>query len=616
MNFVIKLKKFLEQRSFLILLLGIIIYTAVFSFLTLKKLDYFAYNNFDLAIFNQVFFNTIHGRWFEMTVNLNNYLADHFTPFVFVLLPFYALKPGPGTLLVMQSFILALAALPLYLVSYKVTSHKLLSLGLAFAWLCNPFVQQVNFSEFHAEVVMAFLFFVIFYFYYTKKFKYFLLFFVLTLLVREDMALFLFGFPLLAIADKRNWRWIFVPIILSISYFLFAIQMINHFSIFKQYKFFIYYAWLGGTDAWSILWSFISHPWQVIKHILALDTIFSSLVVLWPFLFLPLYQARYLFLAALPFVMVLLTGSGFTSLVYSTHYILYILPGLFIATIFALQSLRTHKYYGHILILLVVTTIYLAIFLAPVKNFVNYQFDQDKIAYKKLLVSQIPSDAKVAASSDFLPIFSNRQYIYPLGYAFFGYAQFLLEPFILPQVDYILIDFEDFMVDIVSKEGRSFLAQHKEQMNDNWRLILEQYTLVEVRSDIFLFQKKTPEQAGLFLADVVEFKGDRNQQSMLLDYQFLPDDNVLEILVDTNLFIENAIIRFYYDNKYFNLPLDYALFSKKFLAPDKAIKVHYYLPEKVNSFQLFSWQGDNKVSLINNATPVLTVQKLSDKISL
>lgn len=614
MNFVIKLKKVLEKHSFLFLVIGIIIYIVCLSFLTLKKLDSFAYNNFDLAIFNQVFFNTIHGRWLEMTVNLNNYIADHFTPFIIFLLPFYALKPEPDTLLVMQSFILAITALPLYFISHRVTKNKILSLGIALAWLLNPFIHQVNFAEFHLEVVMAFLFFIIFYFYYSGKFKYFLLFFILTLLVREDMALFLLGFPLLALVEKRNWHWTFLPIVLAISYFLFAIKIIDIFSVHKQYKFFIYYGWLGGSDAFSILWSFISHPWQVLRHIFELENITSVLVVLWPMLFLPLYKSKYLILSAVPFILTLLTGSGFSSLVYSTHYILFVLPGIFIAFIFALAALQKHKYYHYIIILLCITVVYLAIFLGPVKNFLAHQFDNKTIEYKKYLLSQIPPEAKVAVSSDFLPALSSRQYVYPLNYAFFGYSQFLLEPFILPQVDYLLIDFEDFMIDVVAKESKNFLTEHKEVMNDGWRKTLSNYDLIAVEKNIFFFKKKTEGQQSLFLAELTDFSELENNKNFLLDYNFFAEDNILEIFVNSNLYIENSLIRFYSQDEYFDLPLDYAMFSKKFLDDNKAMKIHYYLPKEIKAFEIFSWSGTNMVSLINNAVPVFQLEKLQSKV--
>ena len=136
--------KIIKKHSNKILWVSIIIYILLFSFLSLKKYYAFGYNAFDLAIFNQVFFNTAEGRWFDMTINLNSYLADHFTPIIFLLLPIYKLIPRPETLLILQTVILALSAWPLYKISEYISKDSLISLVVAILWLVNPFIHNVN----------------------------------------------------------------------------------------------------------------------------------------------------------------------------------------------------------------------------------------------------------------------------------------------------------------------------------------------------------------------------------------------------------------------------------------------------------------------------------------
>ena len=81
----------------------------------LSVLRHVTYHSFgpDLGIFDQVFWNTTQGRFFESTMSLvqaqpHSYLADHFSPVYLLLLPFYALVPRPETLLVIQTLFLAL----------------------------------------------------------------------------------------------------------------------------------------------------------------------------------------------------------------------------------------------------------------------------------------------------------------------------------------------------------------------------------------------------------------------------------------------------------------------------------------------------------------------------
>ena len=185
---------------------AIFLYFIIFSWLSFKKYQGFDYNSFDLAIFNQVFFNTAHGRLFDLTINLHNYLGDHFEPMILLLLPFYLSKSSPVTLLFLQSAIIALSAWPLYLIAKKVLSKSSLALLIAILWLLNPFVHSANLYEFHLLAFAPFFFFWTFYFYQQNKFKLFCLFFILSLLVREDISLLLVSFAFLSYLDKKDSR--------------------------------------------------------------------------------------------------------------------------------------------------------------------------------------------------------------------------------------------------------------------------------------------------------------------------------------------------------------------------------------------------------------------------
>src|SRR6202048_1806008 len=90
----------------------------------LSVLRHVTYHSFgpDLGIFDQVFWNTTQGRFFESTMSLvqtqpHSYLADHFSPVYLLLMPAYAIIPRPETLLVIQTLFLAAGVWPLYLLA-------------------------------------------------------------------------------------------------------------------------------------------------------------------------------------------------------------------------------------------------------------------------------------------------------------------------------------------------------------------------------------------------------------------------------------------------------------------------------------------------------------------
>src|SRR3989338_3263383 len=106
---------------------------AIWKFLTLH------YNALDLAIFNQVFFNTLRGDWFASSIHPPNYLGDHFSPIIFLLLPFYALAPHPLALVALQITALIASAWLVYFIALPHLRHHW-AMTLAVMWLANPFV--------------------------------------------------------------------------------------------------------------------------------------------------------------------------------------------------------------------------------------------------------------------------------------------------------------------------------------------------------------------------------------------------------------------------------------------------------------------------------------------
>lgn len=86
--------------------------------------------SFDQGIFNQVFWNSLHGQFFQSSLSSTESsvvlydgavpnvfyqrLAQHFTPALMLWLPFYALFPSPAGLSVLQVTLVAIAGLLLY----------------------------------------------------------------------------------------------------------------------------------------------------------------------------------------------------------------------------------------------------------------------------------------------------------------------------------------------------------------------------------------------------------------------------------------------------------------------------------------------------------------------
>jgi len=107
----------------------------------------------DLAEFDNLFFNALHGHPFRApaidgAVRDWSALKIHTEFLLYLLVPFYALRPSAEGLLVIQTAIVAGTALPIYLFAARRLGR---TSGLVFAlvFLLWPAVQRPNFFDFH-----------------------------------------------------------------------------------------------------------------------------------------------------------------------------------------------------------------------------------------------------------------------------------------------------------------------------------------------------------------------------------------------------------------------------------------------------------------------------------
>jgi uncharacterized membrane protein len=132
---------------------GVLTYALVISYLTILNHERLATQSSDLAEFDNLFFNALNGHPFRAPA-IEAELADfsalkvHAEFILYLFLPFYALRPGPEALLVIQSVTVALTAVPIYALAARRLGEPAACV-VACAFLLMPAVQQPNFYDFH-----------------------------------------------------------------------------------------------------------------------------------------------------------------------------------------------------------------------------------------------------------------------------------------------------------------------------------------------------------------------------------------------------------------------------------------------------------------------------------
>ncbi|WP_167890585.1 DUF2079 domain-containing protein [Thermococcus sp. 18S1] len=126
----------------------------------------FRTNAFDMGIFMQSLWSTVHGDFMYNTVEwfvfcAPNHFGIHLSPVLAVLAPLYGLLPYAETLLVVQTVAIALSAYPLYLLAERIIGESKIALALVVMYLGNSLVHGINSYDFHAvPFAMPFIFLV------------------------------------------------------------------------------------------------------------------------------------------------------------------------------------------------------------------------------------------------------------------------------------------------------------------------------------------------------------------------------------------------------------------------------------------------------------------------
>ena len=140
---------------------------------------------FDLGVNHQAVWSTLHGQPFRQTGGSS--LAYHFEPIILLLAPFLLVWDKAETLLVLQTFLLASGAIPLFLIAKERLQSDVLALTFSLVYLLSPALQAANLADFHTAPLAVPLFLFACYFALRRQTIPFLIFTVLAMMAREDM---------------------------------------------------------------------------------------------------------------------------------------------------------------------------------------------------------------------------------------------------------------------------------------------------------------------------------------------------------------------------------------------------------------------------------------------
>lgn len=449
----------------------------ILSIICFRRYYCFDYIDMDLAAYNQIIWNIVHGSFYSSMLGVN-FLGHHAHFILFLFAPFYFIFQTPLFLLFLQIVFLGICAYPIFMIAAKELDPGL-ALSLVIAYLIYPAMGYTALFEFHVPVfATAFLTFMLYYFI-KQKFKLFALFMILSLLCQENIPLVIIPFGIFAFFKKRSMKWWLLPLLSGCVWFAAIVGWLMPYLNKNTVQFVTIYGHMGDSLP-EIIGFIISRPLTVIKMMLGAQKVKFLFQLFAPLCFFPLFDVHIL-ISGLLFVQHLLSSRSPEYMI-EYHYDAEIIPFIFISAVYGIKRFMNWPFVkrylrsGLIAAMLLTVSITSAVSFGP---FIEIAVDKYKTTkdvwdlQKERFLEMIPAEASIVATFEFLPMLSNRKHLYSFHHVVHGFYTLSRVPYKLPGgVEYALIDVNDPIgVNAFYKRGRSEANIADFFNSNNWGIV-------------------------------------------------------------------------------------------------------------------------------------------------
>ena len=312
----------------LLLAVGITAYAAGFAALSVLRHEAFVTGRFDLGNMVQAVWSTAHGDPLRMTSlhgDQISRLAAHVDPILVLFAPLWWLWPSPNMLLVVQAAVIALGAIPVFLLARKHLASSRAGLGFALAYLLYPATGWLTLNEFHPVALATPLLLFAFWYLDEDRLLPFAVFALAASACKEEIALVVAGFGIWYAVAHRSWVAGSAIALAGFAWAAVAIGVvIPHYNAGAESDFYGRYSEVGGSAS-GILKTTFTHPLRIAEAALSGRDLHYLLDLVAPLAALSLL-APLVLVAALPELAINLLSSTTTQTSIHFHYTAGLIP--------------------------------------------------------------------------------------------------------------------------------------------------------------------------------------------------------------------------------------------------------------------------------------------------
>jgi uncharacterized membrane protein len=331
----------LFRRNALWVLVGAVVFAAVYALLAwLLYRNYFT-GRFDLGNMVQAVYNTAHGRVLETTTNemdprQMSRLGSHVDPILAVFALPWLVWPSPVMLLVLQAVVVAAGAYPAYRLGARVTRDPRAGALLAGAFLLYPALGYGVLNEFH-PVTLATTFLLFGFLYLEeRRWPWAAVALVLAALCKEEVPLVIALLGVYFAVRQRSLRPLLVTASALVWFVLVVWVVIPHYNQ-GQSAFVSRYAAYGDSAA-GVAAGVVSDPARTVGDLTAAGNLRYWWQLLWPFGLTPLLSPLTLLVAAPELMLNALSSVRFQRSI-AFHYTAAVIPFVYAAAALGLMRL-------------------------------------------------------------------------------------------------------------------------------------------------------------------------------------------------------------------------------------------------------------------------------------